>query len=113
MVRVGFSPCKNTSFSSFHHCHHTWGVAGSWDGTWQAVANRNIDLTLNLFAQYDFSGNSHFWGNFAEDRLQYSIGLIGKFGTAWEAEINYAGQDFSDSVYETQDTINLSFNYKF
>jgi len=90
-----------------------WGVAASWDGTWQAVANRNIDLVLNLFMQYDFSGNSHFWGNFAEDRVQYSVGLTGKFGTAWEAEINYAGQTFDDSVFENQDTINLSFNYKF
>jgi outer membrane autotransporter protein len=90
-----------------------WGAAASWDGTWQAVANRNIDLVLNVFMQYDFSGNSHFWGNFAEDRLQYSVGLTGKFGTAWEANVNYAGQSFSDSVFETQDTINVSFNYKF
>lgn len=90
-----------------------WGVAASWDGTWQAVANRNIDLVLNLFVQYDFSGNSHFWGNFAEDRVQYSVGLTGKFGNAWEANINYAGQSFDDSVYETQDTVNVSFNYKF
>lgn len=90
-----------------------WGVAASWDGTWQAVGNRNIDLVLNLFLQYDFSGNSHFWGNFAEDRLQYSVGLTGRFGNAWEAAISYAGQSYSDSVFETQDTVNLSFNYKF
>jgi hypothetical protein len=41
------------------------------------------------------------------------VGLTGKFGTAWEANVNYAGQSFSDSVFETQDTINVSFNYKF
>jgi hypothetical protein len=90
-----------------------WGAAASWDGTWQAVANRNIDLTLNLFVQYDFSGNSHFWGNFAEDRVQYSVGLTSKFGNALEANINYAGQVFDDSAFETQDTVNVSFNYKF
>ena len=45
-----------------------WGVAAEWDGTWQAVVP-NLDITLLLFAQYDFSGNSHNWGNFAEDRL--------------------------------------------
>lgn len=90
-----------------------WGAAASWDGTWLSVANRNIDLTLNLFVQYDFSGNSHFWGNFAEDRVQYSVGLTSKFGNALEANINYAGQVFDDSAFETQDTINVSFNYKF
>jgi hypothetical protein len=92
---------------------YAWGMAAGWDGTWQAVANRNIDITLNLFAQYDFSGNSHFWGNFAEDRVQYSVGLTGAFGNALEASINYSGQVFDKSAYEKQDTINFSMNYKF
>ena len=90
-----------------------WGLAASWDGTWQSVASRNINLTLNLFAQYDFSGNSHYWGNFAEDRLQYSVGLTASFGNAWEANINYAGNSFSESQFQNQDTVNLSVNYKF
>ena len=89
-----------------------WGVAAEWDGTWQAVVP-NLDITLLLFAQYDFSGNSHNWGNFAEDRLLTSAGLTFAYGSPWEFGINYARMDFSKSAFRTRDTINFSVNYKF
>lgn len=89
-----------------------WGVAAEWDGTWQAVVP-NLDVTLLLFAQYDFSGNSHNWGNFAEGRLLTSAALNFAYGSPWEFEINYSRMDFDKSNFETRDTVNLSVNYKF
>jgi hypothetical protein len=89
-----------------------WGAAFEWDGTWQAVVP-NLDITLLFFIQYDFSGNSHNWGNFAEGRLLTSTGLTFAYGSPWEFNINYARMDFSKSNFETRDTVNFSVNYKF
>jgi hypothetical protein len=89
-----------------------WGIAAEWDGTWQAVVP-NLDITLLLFAQYDFSGNSHNFGNFAERRLQTLTGLNFAYGSPWEFGISYARIDFSKSNFANHDTINFTVNYKF
>jgi len=89
-----------------------WGIAAEWDATWQAVVP-SLDITLLLFGQYDFSGNSHNWGNFAEGRFLYSSGLNFAYGSPWEFDILYAGMHFDESSFRTRDTINFSVNYKF
>jgi hypothetical protein len=102
-----------------------WGIAAQWDATWQNAIINNLNVTTSLFLQYDFSGNSHYWGNFVEDRLMSSFGVTGNYGSAWEANITYARTDFTSdevgpvlgleygSVYEKQDTVNFALNYKF
>jgi hypothetical protein len=84
--------------------------------TWTEVAP-TLDLTLQLFAQYDPYGNSHFWGNFMEDRLKYSATLVLDYSSAWQASLGYAGVSyFSDkykTVFDRQDTVNFSVDYKF
>lgn len=92
--------------------HLAYGVAGEWNGTWQAVYP-GTDLTLGLFMQKDIEGNSHFWGNFAENRLQGTLSLTANIGNAWETKAGYTWIDQSNSNYETQDVFNLSVNYKF
>ena len=96
---------------------HAFGIAAQWDATWQNAIINNLDITTSIFAQYDFEGNSHYWGNFIEDRLMASFGVSGKYGTAWEAGVNYAMTEYMsddyDSVYDRQDTINFAVNYKF
>jgi hypothetical protein len=89
-----------------------FGLAAEWGATWQNVL-QGLDITTALFVQYDFNGNSHYTGNFAEDRLLTSFGVTFNYGTGWEANLNYARADFADSVYEKQDTVNFSVNYKF
>ena len=90
----------------------SWGLAAGWDGTWMAVLP-TLDITLALFAQYDFSGNSHMWGNFSEGRLLTSATLTANYGSSIEYSITYARMDFDESNYENQDTINFEINYKF
>jgi hypothetical protein len=90
-----------------------FGVAAQWDATWQNAFFNGVDLTSSLFAQYDFSGYSHWWGNYAEGRLLTSLGLTADIGTAWEAGVTYARQDYDESHYAEQDTINFNVNYKF
>ena len=96
---------------------NAFGIAGQWDATWQNAIINNLDVTTSLFAQYDFSGNSHYWGNFMEDRLMASFGVTGRYGSAWEAGVSYAMTEYMsddyDSNYERQDTVNLTVNYKF
>ncbi len=89
-----------------------WGVAAEWDATWQSVLPA-VDVTLALFAQYDFAGNSHLTGNFSEGRLLSSVGLSSVIHNDWEAGLSYARTDYSDSNYEVQNTVNFNVNYKF
>ena len=89
-----------------------WGIAAEWDATWQSVMPA-IDVTLALFAQYDFAGNSHLTGNFSEGRLLSSVGLTADIHNEWETGISYARTDYSDSNYEVQNTVNFNVNYKF
>jgi len=89
-----------------------YGVAVDWTGTWQAV-QPGTDLALGLFLQYDIDGNSHFWGNFAEERLLGTLSLTANIGNEWEAKAGYTWVDQDNSHYETQDVINMSINYKF
>lgn len=96
---------------------NAFGIAAQWDATWQNAVVNGLDITTQLFAQYDFSGNSHLWGNFMEDRLMSSLTVVGNYVKDWEASVSYARTDYMsdtyDSVYERQDTINFSVNYKF
>ncbi|MEH6577655.1 MAG: DUF1302 family protein [Amphritea sp.] len=89
-----------------------YGVAVEWIGTWQAL-RPGVDLSLDIFLQYDIDGNSHFWGNFAEDRWLGSTTLIANIGNEWEASAGYSWIDQDNSHFETQDVYNLSVNYKF
>ena len=89
-----------------------YGVALNWTGTWQAI-RPGTDLSLDVFVQYDIEGNSHFWGNFAEDRLLGAVTLTANIGNDWEASAGYSWVDQDNSHYETQDVVNLSVNYKF
>lgn len=88
------------------------GVAAEWSGTWYAVYP-GTDLTLGLFLQHDLHGNSHFWGNFAEDRTQGSVSLAANIGNAWQAKLGVNWIDQSNSNYETLDNASFSVNYKF
>jgi hypothetical protein len=90
----------------------SYGLAGEWNGTWTGVYP-GTDLTLGLFLQKDLHGNSHFWGNFAEDRLLGTVSLTANVGNAWEARLGYNWIKQNNSNYETQDSVNLSVNYKF
>lgn len=89
-----------------------YGVAAEWTGTWQAV-RQGTDLSLGVFLQQDLHGNSHFWGNFAEDRTLGAVTLTANVGTDWEASAGYSFTIQDNSHYETQDVFNLSVNYKF
>lgn len=89
-----------------------YGVALEWTGTWQA-AYPGTDVSLDLYLQKDISGNSHFWGNFAEDRLLGALSLTANIGNDWEASAGYSWASQNNSHYETQDVFNLSVNYKF
>jgi len=89
-----------------------WGVAGSWDARWLNVLPA-VDVTFSNYLQYDFSGNSHFWGNFAEDRLMGSHGFIFNIGQAWETAITYAWVSLDDSNFDCRDTVSAYVNYKF
>ncbi|WP_432474668.1 DUF1302 domain-containing protein [Amphritea sp. HPY] len=89
-----------------------YGVAAEWTGTWQAV-RPGVDLSLAVFLQYDIDGNSHFWGNFAEDRLLGSTTLTAAIGNEWEASAGYSWVSQDNSHYDTQDVFNMSVNYKF
>lgn len=90
----------------------SYGAIVEWAGTWQSF-RPGTDLSLDIFLQKDIHGNSHFWGNFAEDRLLGAITLTAAIGNAWEASAGYSWADLHDSHYETQDVYNLSVNYKF
>lgn len=89
-----------------------YGVAAEWIGTWQG-AYPGVDVSLDLYLQKDIEGNSHFWGNFAEDRLLGSLSLSALIGNNWEASAGYSWSVQDNSIYETQDTFDLSVNYKF
>ncbi|WP_161599937.1 DUF1302 family protein [Pseudomonas sp. MPC6] len=89
-----------------------YGAAVEWIGTWQG-AYPGTDISLGLFLQKDIKGNSHFWGNFAEDRLLGSLSLTANIGNEWEASAVYSWINMDNSHYDTQDVYNLSVNYKF
>ena len=89
-----------------------FGAAVEWTGTWQAV-RPGTDVSLDIYLQHDFAGNSHYWGNFAEGRTLYAASLTANVGSEWEAGLVYSGFTMSDSDYADQDTIGLSINYKF
>ncbi len=91
---------------------HAFSVAGEWDATWQAVMD-GVDLTSILFVQYDFSGNSHFWGNYAEGRVLSAFTLSAAIGTDLGVDLTYSRWDQTESDYEHQDTINFSVKYTF
>jgi len=87
-----------------------YGIAAEWVGTWNKGSTA---INLNIFAQHDIAGNSHWWGNFAEGRTQYAAGVSATIANDLEVGIKYAGITFADSDYEDQDTLNLTANYKF
>lgn len=89
-----------------------YGAAVEWIGTWQAV-RPGTDVSLDLFVQQDFAGNSHFWGNFAEGRTLFAATVTANIGNEWEASLGYSGSIFDESDYEDQDIVGLSVNYKF
>ncbi|GGO79306.1 hypothetical protein GCM10011348_13260 [Marinobacterium nitratireducens] len=89
-----------------------YGVAFEWTGTWQGVYP-GTDLSLDLYLQHDIKGNSHFWGNFAEDRTLGALTATAAIGTDLEASAGYSWVSQDNSHYETQDVVNLSVNYKF
>ncbi len=89
-----------------------YGVAAEWTGTWQG-AWPGTDVSLAVFLQKDLKGNSHFWGNFAEDRLLGTVSLTANIGNEWEASAGYTWVSQDNSHFETQDVVNLSVNYKF
>ncbi|MGF2685569.1 DUF1302 domain-containing protein [Marinobacter sp. DUT-3] len=89
-----------------------YGVAAEWSGTWYAVYP-GTNLTLGLFLQRDLHGNSHFWGNFAEDRTLGTVSLTANVGNSLETTLGYNWLNQDNSNYETQDNVNLSVNYKF
>ena len=89
-----------------------YGVAVEWTGTWQAVYP-GTDISLDVYLQKDLQGNSHFWGNFAEDRVLGTVSLIANIGNEWEASAGYSWTHQDNSHYDTQDLYNLSVNYKF
>ena len=88
------------------------GAAVNWGGTWQAI-RPGTDLTLDLFVQQGLKGNSHFWGNFAENQTLYAASLIANIGNAWEASMVYSGMAQKTSDYEDGDTVSFAVNYKF
>lgn len=88
------------------------GIAGEWSGTWFSVYP-GTNLTLGLFLQRDLHGNSHFWGNFAEDRTLGTVSLTADIGNSWETKLGYNWIKQDNSNYETLDNVNLSVNYKF
>ncbi len=87
----------------------SYGAVAEWIGTWNTGSTA---ISLDLFVQRDFQGNSHWWGNFAEDRTLFSASLTANMGADWEASLSYAGNSFEDSDYEDQDTVGLAINYK-
>ena len=87
-----------------------YGVAAEWIGTWNMGSTA---INLDIFAQHDLAGNSHWWGNFAEGRTQYAVGVSATIASDLEMGVKYAGTSFEDSDYEDQDTLNLTANYKF
>jgi len=89
-----------------------YGVAFEWTGTWTGVYP-GTDLSLDLYLQHDIEGNSHFWGNFAEDRTLGALTATAAIGTDLEASAGYSWVSQDNSHYETQDVVNLSVNYKF
>ncbi len=89
-----------------------YGVAAEWNGTWNAVYP-GTNLTLGLFLQRDLNGNSHFWGNFVEDRTLGTVSLTANTGNAWETRLGYNWVKQDNPHYDTQDSVNLSVNYKF
>jgi len=90
----------------------SYGVALQYDVTWQAIT-AGTDLTFGMFLQQDIQGNSHFWGNFAQDRLLGAFTLAANIGNETEAKLSYAMTQQSNSDTSDLDTINLSVNYKF
>lgn len=89
-----------------------YGIAAEWNGTWYSVYP-GTNLTLGLFVQRDFQGNSHFWGNFAEDRTTGTVSLTANIGNAWEASMGVNLINQNNPHFSTQDTANLSIIYKF
>ena len=90
-----------------------WGVGLEWAGTWNNGLGDGNNLTLDIFLQKDISGNSHFWGNFAEDRLLGAVNLSSSFGNNWEAGLTYSFTDHEESDYEDQDLVIFNANYRF
>ena len=88
------------------------GAAFAWAGTWKSVMP-GTNLTLDVFLQHGLFGNSHYYGNFAEDHTFFATGLTAAIGNDWEAGISYSGMVAKNSDYEDQDTIGLAVNYKF
>lgn len=88
------------------------GVALNWGGTWNNVVT-GTNVTLDVFVQQGLFGNSHFYGNFAENQTIFATSLIANIGTDIEASLTYSGMIQKDSDYEDQDTIGLAINYKF
>jgi len=89
-----------------------YGVAAQWIGTWQALYP-GVDVSLDIFAQHDIEGNSHFYGNFSEGRTIGAVSVSATVGSEWEVKLGYQFMDMDDSYYETQDLYNFSANYKF
>ena len=89
-----------------------WGVAVEWIGTWNNVLMGN-DLSLDIFVQHDFAGDSHFWGNFAEDRWLGATSLTMAIGNDAEIGLTHSWMSSDRSDYEDQDLLIFNVNYKF
>lgn len=89
-----------------------YGVAAQWTGTWFSVIP-GTDLSLVLFLQHDIEGYSHFYGNFAEGRTQFTSTLKTNIGNEWEITLGYTRFDQDESDYEDLDSFQFSANYKF
>ncbi len=100
------------SSSSTYADSTAYGVSAQWTGTWQGIYP-STDLILDIFLQKDIKGNSHFFGNFAEDRLLGAVSVTANISQAWEASLGYQWTDQDNSYYDTQDAYNFSINYKF
>ncbi len=90
-----------------------YGLAVEWAGTWNNAVGNGNHLTLDIFLQKDISGNSHFWGNFAEDRLLGAVTLSASIGNDMETGLSYSFTEQEKSDYEDGDLLVFNFNYKF
>lgn len=103
---------RNENMATLTPDNTSYGVALQYDLTWQAIT-AGTDLTFGMFLQKDMKGNSHFWGNFAQDRLLGAFSLAANIGNETEAKLSYAMTQQSNSDTSDLDTVNLSVNYKF
>jgi len=105
-----YNSALDGTFATLSPDSESYGAAFEWIGTWNVGSTA---INLDIFAQHDFSGNSHWWGNFAEGRTLFATTVSATLANGLEAAISYSGNSLDTSDYEDQDTLALSANYKF